>query len=86
MEKFTSQKFVLAQYDYHRPEYPKNDWEAGAKATIELMQQGVECIYKGVILAPYSKEITLLSRPHLLIRQQGNSKFGDWLDIPANIQ
>ena len=85
-EKFTYQKFVLAQYNYQQPEYPKYDWEAGAEATIELMQQGVECIYKGVILAPYSEKITLLSRPHLLIRQQGNSKFGEWLYIPANIQ
>ena len=85
-EKFTYQKFVLAQYNYSRPEYPKNDWEAGTKATLELMQQGVECIYKGVILAPYSEDITLLSRPHLLIKQQGHSKFGDWFYIPANIQ
>ncbi|MBW4664511.1 MAG: TM0106 family RecB-like putative nuclease [Chroococcus sp. CMT-3BRIN-NPC107] len=85
-EKFAYQKFVLAQYNYQQPEYPKNDWEAGTKATLELMQQGVECIYKGVILAPYSEDITLLSRPHLLIKQQGHSKFGDWVYIPANIQ
>jgi predicted RecB family nuclease len=50
------------------------------------MQQGVECIYKGVLLAPYSEDVTLLSRPHLLIKQQGRSKFGDWVYIPANIQ
>jgi len=85
-EKFAYQKFVLDQYNYHRPEYPKNDWEAGSKATLELMQQGVECIYKGVIITPYSEKITLLSRPHLLIKQQGYSKFGEWLYIPANIQ
>lgn len=85
-EKFAYQKFVLAQYNYWRPEYPKNDWETGTKATLELMQQGVECIYKGVILTPYSEKVTLLSRPHLLIKQQGRSKFGDWLYIPANIQ
>ncbi len=85
-EKFAYQKFVLAQYKYQRPEYPKNDWEAGTKATLELMQQGVECIYKGVILTSYSENVTLLSRPHLLIKQQGHSKFGNWLYIPANIQ
>ncbi len=85
-EKFAYQKFVLAQYNYQRPEYPKNDWKAGAEATLELMKQGVECIYKGVILAPYSEKITLLSRPHLLIKQQGYSTLGDWFYIPANIQ
>lgn len=84
-EKFAHQKAVLAQYDYHRPDYPKGDWETGAKATLELMQQGVECIFKGVILTPYDLDITLLSRPSLLLKQPGKSTFGDWQYIPANI-
>jgi len=84
-EKFAHQKTVLAQYNYHRPDYPKGDWETGAKATLDLMQQGVESIFKGVILAPYAEDITLLSRPSLLIKQPGKSQFGDWAYIPANI-
>ncbi|KJH73534.1 TM0106 family RecB-like putative nuclease [Aliterella atlantica] len=83
-EKFAHQKTVLAQYNYQRPDYPKGDWEAGAKATLELMQQGVESIFKGVILTQY-EDITLLSRPSLLIKQSGKSQFGDWQYIPANI-
>lgn len=85
-DKFAHQKTVLAQHTYQQPDYPKGDWNAGAKATLELMQQGVECIYKGVLLATYSQEITLLSRPALLIKQQGQSCFGDWSYVPAQIE
>jgi len=41
------------------------------------MQQGVDCIHKGVLLATYSR-IHLLSRPDLLVKQPGQSCFGDW--------
>ncbi len=51
-----------------------------------LMQQGVECIYKGVLLATHSQELTLLSRPALLIKQPGQSRFGNWVYVPAQIE
>lgn len=85
-DKLAHQKTVLAKYPYQQPIYPKGDWEAGAKATRELMQQGVDCIYKGVLLATYSEEITLLSCPDLLIKQPGESCWGDWLYVPAQIE
>lgn len=85
-DKFIHQKTVLAQYIYQRPNYPKGDWAAGAKATLELMQQGVDCIYKGVLLAAHSEEFTLLSRPDLLLKQPGQSCFGDWIYVPAQIE
>ena len=84
-DKSTHRQTVLAQQTYQRPDYAKGDWEAGAKATLDLMQQGVDCIYKGVLLGAYG-EFTLLSRPDLLIKQSGVSRFGDWVYVPAQIE
>jgi uncharacterized protein len=69
---------VLAHTDYETPRYSSGDWVAGAKATLELMRQGAERIYQGVLYAEDSQGVTLLSRPHLLIKQPGPSAFGEW--------
>jgi predicted RecB family nuclease len=105
-DRFVHQRTVLADQTYHQPQYPRGDWQAGAKATLELMQQGVETIYRGVLLAESGTveewesgrieefpllqslphPITLLSRPDLLIKQPGQSIFGDWLYVPSQIE
>ncbi|MBD2252883.1 TM0106 family RecB-like putative nuclease [Nostoc parmelioides] len=92
-DKYAHQKSILAQFAYHQPEYPKRNWEAGQAATIELMQRGVEYIYQGVLLANYNELIdtddtkyTCLSRPDLLIKQPGQSRFGDWVYEPVDIE
>ena len=85
-DKFVHKQTILAQHTYQRPDYPKGDWDAGAKATLELMQRGVDCIHKGVLLATYSQELTLLSCPDLLLKQPGQSCFGDWIYVPATIE
>lgn len=100
---------VLADRIYHQPSYPKQDWLSGAQATLELMQQGVDCIYQGVLLAPASyfrlrtedrelenaqssiphsqlDEIILVSNPHLLVKQPGQSRFGNWIYLPTEIK
>ncbi|MDF5727653.1 MAG: TM0106 family RecB-like putative nuclease [Rhizonema sp. PD38] len=77
---------VLEQLAYQQPVFPRGDWLTGAAATLELMRQGVNCIYGGVQLINYSEEYTLLSRPTLLLRQPGNSCFGDWMYVPASIE
>jgi predicted RecB family nuclease len=53
-DKIVYQKSVLRQWNSYRPSYPQGDWYRGQTATIELMQQGVECIYHGVLLTQYS--------------------------------
>ncbi|RAM52944.1 MAG: hypothetical protein C6Y22_03935 [Hapalosiphonaceae cyanobacterium JJU2] len=53
-DKVVYQKSVLRQWNSYRPSYPQGDWYRGQTATIELMQQGVECIYNGVLLTQYS--------------------------------
>ncbi|MEG4233140.1 TM0106 family RecB-like putative nuclease [Microcoleus sp. Pol11C3] len=119
----TYQQQALEQETYQQPYYPRGDWEAGAAATLSLMQQGVDRIYRGVLIqgefgktngattslvgidSQYfpefgeipdtpvhlsssnlpSSNITLISRPHLLIKQPGKSKFGDWSYATADI-
>ncbi len=96
-DKTAHQKNVLAQQSYHQPDYPKGNWDDGAKATIRLMQQGVGCIRKGVLLAHIEptgeigssstpSSVMLVSRPDLLIKQPGQSCFGDWIYVPAQIE
>ncbi|MDJ0621197.1 MAG: TM0106 family RecB-like putative nuclease [Calothrix sp. MO_192.B10] len=85
-DKTAHQKRILGQFTYERPQYPPRDWHLGHKATLELMRSGVDCIHKGVLLVNYGSEYTLVSHPHLLIKQQGKSLFGDWYYAPANIE
>ncbi len=85
-DKIAHQLSVLAKLTYYQPDYPYGNWGAGAAATLELMQRGVEYIHKGVLLATYSEGYTLLSRPNLLVKQPGQSCFGDWVYIPASIE
>ncbi len=80
------QQSVLALAPHQSPYYPRQDWEAGAKATLELMQQGTERISQGVLVMETAQGVTLLSRPDLLVKQPGQSIFGDWMYIPANIK
>ncbi|MEH2339694.1 TM0106 family RecB-like putative nuclease [Nostoc sp.] len=85
-DKSAHQLSFLANLTYHQPDYPYGNWERGEAATLELMQRGVDYIYKGVLLATYSEGYTLLSRPNLLVKQPGQSRFGDWMYVPAGIE
>ncbi|MFB2834023.1 TM0106 family RecB-like putative nuclease [Floridanema evergladense] len=88
-DRLTHQKTVLREQTYHKPEYPDKDWQAGAKATLSLMRQGVERIYKGILITEVEENslpITLLSFPDLLVKQPGNSIFGNWCYIPVQIE
>ncbi|OKH27037.1 recombinase B [Chroogloeocystis siderophila 5.2 s.c.1] len=85
-DKLIHQQNALAQQNHQQPDYYKGNWEAGAIATLELMQQGVERISQGILLTTYLEKYTLLSRPDLLIKQPGKSSFGDWVYIPAQIE
>jgi predicted RecB family nuclease len=85
-DKIIHQQSVLENVTHHRPDYPPKDWQAGAAATLELMQQGVDTIRRGVLLANYADKYTLLSRPDLLVKQRGKSCFGNWVYVPVDIQ
>lgn len=80
------QQVIVAKQPYHQPSYPPGDLAAGARATLELMQQGVERIYQGVLMAEEKNGVTLVSVPDLLVKQPGWSYFGDWLYVPTEIK
>ena len=85
-DSFAHQQAVLASLTHQSPQYPRRDWEAGAKATLELMQQGIERISHAVLLMETAQGVTLMSRPDLLVKQPGQSNFGDWMYVPTNIK
>ena len=71
---------------YHRPIYPEHDWQAGASATLELMQQGVDAIHQGILLITDPAGHTFISKPDLLVKQPGDSLLGDWHYVPVDIK
>jgi uncharacterized protein len=82
----TNQRSLLADQDARQPSYAPRDWKAGAAATLAMMQQGVERIYQGVLTAEGTNGVTLVSNPDLLVKQPGQSHFGDWLYAPTEIK
>ena len=85
-DKNFRKKKVLAKWIFQQPDYPRRDTQAGKAATVELMRQGVASIHQGVLQVYYGNKHLLLSCPDLLIKQPGNSPFGDWVYIPASIE
>jgi predicted RecB family nuclease len=77
---------VIQSQTVYQPRYPRRDWEAGAKATLALMQQGVERITNGVLHFTRADGVRLVSRPNLLVKHPGESIFGDWLYVPTEIK
>ncbi|MBD1899667.1 TM0106 family RecB-like putative nuclease [Trichocoleus sp. DQ-A3] len=96
-DRYALQQTILAGQTYHKPNYAWGDWHAGANATIALMQEGVELIYRGVLLKEEEvriedesflhlpKTVTLVSCPDFLVKQPGQSNFGDWIYVPSDI-
>ncbi len=73
----------LGQRPYSQPQ--SEDWETRAQETEALMAQGVECIYKGVLLHHFDhwdgtdiEQLTLVGKPTVLLRQAGESRWGKW--------
>lgn len=82
-----NQRTFLADQQYVQPTYPSGDWQAGFQATLELMRQGVEQIYQGVLLVESAEDgVIWKSVPDLLMRQPGWSDFGGWLYTPIEIK
>ncbi|WP_416673997.1 TM0106 family RecB-like putative nuclease [Egbenema bharatensis] len=85
-DSLAHQMEIFSESPAHRPEYPRQDWAAGARATLELMAQGVDRIVKGVLHVSLDNGVHLVSCPDLLIRQPGYSLFGDWVYVPMDIR
>lgn len=94
---------IIAEFypNFQKPQAADGDWKSKAIETEAFMTQGVDCIYRGVLLgsdvrnwgflpqkiSPQEKEkLTLIGNPHLLVKQPGLSKYGDWCYYPVSIQ
>jgi predicted RecB family nuclease len=77
---------VLDEQPVHQPNYQHRDWVQGAEETLALMEQGVERITGGVLRVELENGLQLVSCPNLLIKQPGQSCFGDWVYVPADIR
>lgn len=80
------QRAVLAEQSASRPTYLRRDWAQGAAETLALMAQGADRIAEGVLLVELDQKIRLVSCPDLLIKQPGQSIFGNWIYVPADIR
>ncbi len=80
------QRNVLAEQFAHRPQYARRDWLRGAAETQILMARGVDRIAEGVLLVELENGLRLVSCPNLLIKQPGQSRFGDWVYEPADVR
>lgn len=80
------QRSVISDHPVVIPTYPHRDWEAGAAATRVLMQQGADRIANGVLRTVRPDGTVLVSRPKLLIKEPGQSEWGDWRYYPADIK
>ncbi|WP_017294153.1 TM0106 family RecB-like putative nuclease [Geminocystis herdmanii] len=84
---------VLQTYNlpYHQPKLLVEDSENNfqvASMTENLMRQGVDCIYQGVVIYTHygenQEKIVFETSPSLLIKQNIPSLLGDWSYIPVN--
>ncbi len=70
---------ILKDLPYCEPQIAdRHDLQAIADATTSLMRQGVERIYRGVVIHGLESGITLVGRPDFLIKKPGQSPWGDW--------
>ena len=79
---------ILSNTLYYELETPSKDWRNRGRETLEMMEQGVDCILNGVLWQtglsgwniPFSVQetVTLLATPSLLVKQPGDSIFGNW--------
>jgi uncharacterized protein len=71
----------------HRPQFHPGDWAAGAKATRDLMAQGVDTIHRAVLTMPSPVAgVQWVSQPDLLVKQPGWSCWGNWVYAPIDIK
>ncbi|MGF1588450.1 MAG: TM0106 family RecB-like putative nuclease [Pleurocapsa sp.] len=92
-----------------QPSASRSDWQLNTAQTIDLMQQGADCIVRGTLSLNFPQwqqaslnhifspqiqdiqpnwlaEVTFAAAPSLLVKQPGQSRFGDWEYIPLNIK
>ncbi len=85
-DSLAHQQSVFVDYPSEAVVYPRYDWNAGAGATLELMQRGIERIMRGVLQVELCQGVRVVSKPKLLVKQDGPSILGDWYYAPVDIK
>ncbi|NCJ05801.1 TM0106 family RecB-like putative nuclease [Synechococcales cyanobacterium C] len=85
-DRIQHQNDFFEQQNWIKPQYPAQDWLAGAQATLALMQKGADQIRSGVLLWEAKPGLRYMSTPDLLTKVSGVSSFGDWLYVPTDIK
>ncbi|HME87069.1 MAG TPA: TM0106 family RecB-like putative nuclease [Candidatus Nanoarchaeia archaeon] len=75
------EKEVVSHMDTVQPKYQRGDFDTGFEETLKLMKQGVPLIYQGVL-----KDGKYMGIPDLLIKEEGESVFGNWLYVVADVK
>ncbi len=75
------EKEVISKMKVSRPVYRWGDFSKGFLETVKLMQIGSDYIYQGVL-----KDENYIGIPDLLIKQKGQSIFGDYYYVAADIK
>jgi predicted RecB family nuclease len=78
-------QLLLSELPYHQPQSTHTDLEAVIQNTAELMRQGVERIYRGVV-SLHRGDFTLIARPDFLIKKPGQSIWGNWCYEPLDLK
>jgi len=76
----------LSEYPYVQPDYDRGRWHDAVARTLELMQAGTPCIYRGAIAANWDADAMLLGKPDLLVRVDVPSELGNWSYICKDIR
>lgn len=85
-DRIEHQQTFFARQPWVQPDYPRYDWQAGAQATLALMQAGTPYIRRGVLWMDQGNGVTYQSIPDLLTKTEGTSNFGDWRYVPTDIR
>lgn len=72
----------VAGLGWPEPAYPAREFEAGARATEQLLRAGVPGVLQGVLLAPDGR----LGIADLLRREPGESAFGDFHYVVGDVK
>lgn len=82
---------ILARSPHVRVQASPNDPDLALEQTYAFMEQGVERIANGVLVAELDEwnlpePLILMASPTLLVKQPGKSAFGDWCYSVVNIK
>src|SRR5947208_1982074 len=75
------QEIVSSYFRANRPLYPLHDLQGGFETTLNLMRQGVDAIYQGVLIHD-----DLIGIPDLLVKTPGSSRFGGYAYRPIDVK